>query len=49
MRFSELRVFGVDQHGGDQRRLLALVELRVAGPALDKDIERLEIDLALGE
>ena len=45
----ELYVFGVDEHGGNQGRLLALVlvDPRVTCPALDDDIERLEIDLAL--
>jgi hypothetical protein len=41
--------FGVDQHGRDQRRLLALVDPRVICPALHNDVERLEIDFALVE
>src|SRR3984893_8907602 len=47
--WAPLHVLGVDQHGSYQRRLLALVDPRVTRPALDDDIERLEIDLALVE
>src|ERR1700730_4827104 len=47
--WAPLHVLGVDQHGGYQRRLLALIDPRVTCPALDNDIERLEIDLALVE
>src|SRR5713226_6123212 len=44
-----LSVLGVDQHGGYQCRLLALIDPRGTCPALDNNIERLEIDLALVE
>jgi hypothetical protein len=41
--------FGVDQHGSDQRRLLALVDPCVTCPALLNDVERLEIGRAFVE